>query len=129
MTSADKLQAIRGSIASGGGYWKERCMGELGYAFNLAKENGRFEAEVNNVIDCVYDKFIEDGAITKQTVLQMENDLAFIKDMAKEYSIICIGHAHIDMNWMWGMAETVSVTMDTFRTVLNLMKEYPEFFD
>ena len=28
---------------------------------------------------------------------------------------------------LWGYQETVTVTLDTFRTILNLMKEYPEF--
>ena len=45
---------------------------------------------------------------------------------AKAYRIHCIAHAHIDMNWMWGFQETVSVTVDTFRTVLDLMREYPD---
>ena len=31
------------------------------------------------------------------------------------------------MNWMWGYQETAAVTADTFRTVLDLMKEYPDF--
>ena len=31
------------------------------------------------------------------------------------------------MNWMWRYDETVQVTLDTFRTVLNLMKEFPQF--
>lgn len=31
------------------------------------------------------------------------------------------------MNWMWGFQETAAVTVDTFRTVLDLMREYPDF--
>jgi alpha-mannosidase len=31
------------------------------------------------------------------------------------------------MNWMWRFDETVAATLDTFRTMLNLMEEYPEF--
>jgi alpha-mannosidase len=34
-----------------------------------------------------------------------------------------VGHAHIDMNWMWGYDETASITLDTFRTMLDLMNE------
>jgi alpha-mannosidase len=30
------------------------------------------------------------------------------------------------MNWRWGYQETASVTVDTFRTILDLMKEYPD---
>ena len=45
----------------------------------------------------------------------------------KKYRLLMVGHAHIDMNWMWRYDETVSITLDTFRTVLNLMKEFPDF--
>jgi len=31
------------------------------------------------------------------------------------------------MNWMWGYQETAAITVDTFRTILDLMNEYPEF--
>jgi len=31
------------------------------------------------------------------------------------------------MNWMWGFDETVSITLSTFKTMLQLMKEYPDF--
>ena len=53
--------------------------------------------------------------------------LAPIAAMAKSYTIHCVGHAHIDMNWQWGWQETVAITLDTFRTVLGLMDEFPDF--
>lgn len=53
--------------------------------------------------------------------------LAPLAHRAKEYSITCVGHAHIDMNWMWSWPETVHVVNDTFSTVLNLMDEFPTF--
>jgi alpha-mannosidase len=31
------------------------------------------------------------------------------------------------MNYQWGYQETVSITTETFRTMLDLMKEYPDF--
>ncbi len=31
------------------------------------------------------------------------------------------------MNWMWRFDETVAITLDTFRTMLTLMTEYPAF--
>ena len=34
---------------------------------------------------------------------------------------------HIDMNWMWGFQETAALTVDTFRTMLELMERYPDF--
>ncbi|NLB40945.1 MAG: alpha-mannosidase, partial [Clostridiales bacterium] len=50
-----------------------------------------------------------------------------LSSVAKNFRLLCVAHAHIDMNWMWGYAETVAVTLDTFRTMLNLMNEYPDF--
>lgn len=46
---------------------------------------------------------------------------------AKEFTVYCVGHAHIDMNWMWGWQETVATTNDTFTTVVKLLSEYPSF--
>ena len=45
----------------------------------------------------------------------------------KDYTVHLIGHAHIDMNWLWLWPETVDVCKNTFRTVTNLLGEYPEF--
>ncbi len=47
---------------------------------------------------------------------------------AKSHTVYLAGHAHIDMNWMWSWPETVNVTIDTFRTMLELMGEFPEFY-
>lgn len=41
--------------------------------------------------------------------------------------VTLVGHAHIDMNWLWEMAETRKVVHDTFRQVLAFMREYPDF--
>jgi alpha-mannosidase len=50
-----------------------------------------------------------------------------IGEVAKEYTLLCVSHAHIDMNWMWSWPETVAVTHDTFQTMLALMDEFPDF--
>jgi alpha-mannosidase len=60
-------------------------------------------------------------------VAEAEALLAPLGPTAKRYTIHCVGHAHIDMNWMWSWPETVAVTNDTFLTVLRLMDEFPDF--
>ncbi|MFH1567737.1 MAG: glycoside hydrolase family 38 C-terminal domain-containing protein [Gemmatimonadota bacterium] len=62
-----------------------------------------------------------------EAVGEAEALLAPIGKVAKKYTVHCAGHGHIDMNWMWSWPETVSVTIDTFITVLKLMEEFPEF--
>ncbi len=39
-----------------------------------------------------------------------------------------VGHAHIDLSWLWPRSETIhEVCPLTFRNVLNLMDQYPDF--
>ncbi|MBI1171175.1 alpha-mannosidase [bacterium] len=42
-------------------------------------------------------------------------------------SIALTGHAHIDLAWLWPMAETRRKGVRVFHTVLQLMKQFPEF--
>lgn len=45
----------------------------------------------------------------------------------KEYTVDLIGHAHIDMNWLWLWPETVDVCKNTFSTMINIMNDHPDF--
>ncbi len=58
---------------------------------------------------------------------EAEAALAPLATVAKDYALLCVGHAHIDMNWLWSWPETVALTHDTFRTMLTLMDEFPGF--
>ena len=69
----------------------------------------------------------EELQVLRDSVGEAEAILAPLGEAAKSYVVHCVGHAHIDMNWMWSWPETVAVTHDTFGTVLKLMDEYPEF--
>lgn len=57
---------------------------------------------------------------------QAEAILAPIGKVAKEYTIHCCGHAHIDMNWTWPLAETIATAHDTYTTLDKLMGSFPE---
>ena len=70
---------------------------------------------------------VSGGDSVEAAVLAAELLLAPIAPAAKGYTLHCVGHAHIDMNWQWGWAETVATTCDTVRTVLALMDEFPAF--
>ena len=48
-----------------------------------------------------------------------------VSDM-KALNLHLVGHAHIDMNWLWLWPETVDVCKNTFGTMIKLMDEYPE---
>ncbi len=42
-------------------------------------------------------------------------------------TVIGIGHAHIDMAWLWRLSHTREKAARTFATVLHLMEAYPEY--
>ncbi len=46
---------------------------------------------------------------------------------ASAQTIAAMGHAHIDVAWLWPLAETVRKCGRTFSNVLELMERYPEF--
>ncbi|SDX67632.1 alpha-mannosidase [Paenibacillus sp. CF384] len=113
---------------SGRNEWNDRILSQLVFAQELSKVNGlKYDAVIASTLDYIEQRIVEDGAIVKQAALEAEGMLQSLAADAKSYDVIAVSHAHIDMNWMWGWDETVSVTIDTFRTMLNLMEEYPEF--
>ena len=111
----------------GGGPWADRIYAELGYAAALSSANGRIYDElVEKAANTLIDEATKvGGVVTVDAAKAAEAVLMPLSEKAKSYKVHCISHAHIDMNWMWGFQETASVTVDTFRTVLDLMKEFP----
>ena len=109
-------------------YWSRRAAAELQYAVNVSRaKGGVYDTLVRETLDFLLSAAKEKGAVTKAAVLAAEERLAPMTADAKAFKVRCVGHAHIDMNWMWGLQETAAVTVDTFRTMLQLMREYPAF--
>jgi len=46
----------------------------------------------------------------------------------KKYCSYLIGHAHIDMNWLWDWENTLDTARRTFIQVERFMDKYPEFY-
>lgn len=44
-----------------------------------------------------------------------------------DITVNCIGHTHIDVAWLWTLAQTREKAQRSFATVINLMKQYPEY--
>ena len=44
-----------------------------------------------------------------------------------DVTVHCVGHTHIDVAWLWTLAVTREKVGRSFATVLNLMKEYPDY--
>ena len=52
--------------------------------------------------------------------------LSKASETAKEFKVHLIGHAHIDMNWLWPWKNTVDTVRNTFKTMVNLMERHPD---
>jgi len=45
----------------------------------------------------------------------------------KNQSVAAIGHAHLDIAWLWDVPQAIKKAARTFSNVLRLMEDYPEF--
>ncbi len=45
----------------------------------------------------------------------------------RDQTVVLVGHAHLDMNWLWTEGETVQCAHDTFRQVMRFFDEFPQF--
>jgi alpha-mannosidase len=53
--------------------------------------------------------------------------LEAVRPWLQQFTIRAVGNSHIDMAWLWPWTETVEVVRNTFQSVLDLMREYPDF--
>lgn len=126
MTYLEKLLCVDSMRKSG--KYASRIASELCYLDGISKIKGGDEVcrKIEKALDFLLLKIDEDGVITKSACLEAEEMLSDLSPLAKSFTALFLSHAHIDMNWMWGYNETASITVDTFRTVLDLMREYPD---
>lgn len=105
-----------------------RILGEIEFAIRLSEVNdAKYDADIEKALDYLSAQIDADGVLTNSACMEAEKMLLVMAEAAKEYKLILAGHAHIDMNWMWSWHETVAATLATFRTMLAIMDEYPDF--
>ncbi|MBO5070990.1 MAG: alpha-mannosidase, partial [Roseburia sp.] len=105
-----------------------RILAELEFVMHLSEANeGAYDTLLEKALDYLLDCMKQQGVLTNQACEAAEDILMPVSQAAKEYKVILAAHAHIDMNWMWSYNETVAVTLATFRSVLNIMDQYPDF--
>ena len=66
------------------------------------------------------------GAFERKLGELKEALLAGVPDRKGDTAYL-VGHAHIDMNWLWTWRETVQSCQDTFRQAVAFMREFPDF--
>ena len=109
------------------GYWGERIAAQLKIAQEIVEIDASLEKDLERAVAFIKGQYKAQKCVTEADVKQAEEYLSLIGKRAKEYEVLLAAHAHIDMNWMWGHDETVALTVATMRTMLTLLREYPDF--
>lgn len=63
----------------------------------------------------------------QEAAASLSHDLAGLQILETKPTVNAIGHSHIDMAWMWQSRHTREKARRTFSTMLNLMRQFPEF--
>ncbi|WP_422662057.1 alpha-mannosidase [Pannus brasiliensis] len=61
-----------------------------------------------------------------RSLQSLRESLQPLAEPIKKRTFHLLGHAHLDMAWLWPLAETWDVARRTFQSVLTLQKDYPE---
>ncbi len=105
-----------------------RIVSELEFLGRIpgAAQSDRAEAVIDACVR-VSDAVAAADGVTPEVCFEVEQRLSSFAAESKRLTLHCVGHAHLDMNWMWGYDETVVIVMETMRTALRLLEEYPAF--
>ncbi|WP_225048301.1 alpha-mannosidase [Lacticaseibacillus kribbianus] len=90
--------------------------------------------EYQKLLDRVLRRFVWGNQtleeITATASLGLADVQAFVaahEGQDKQFKISAIGHAHIDVAWLWRLRHTREKTARTFATALALMNEHPDY--
>ncbi|PZO20029.1 MAG: alpha-mannosidase [Leptolyngbya foveolarum] len=62
----------------------------------------------------------------QQSLSELRRKLLSFSSALKQRQIQCVGHAHLDMAWLWPISDTWDAAERTFKSILNLQKDFPE---
>jgi alpha-mannosidase len=63
----------------------------------------------------------------EQSLLQLRSkNVQSFSSQIKQRQIYLVGHAHLDLAWLWAISETMEVAARTFTSVIQLQSEYPQ---
>ncbi|HEY4843155.1 MAG TPA: glycoside hydrolase family 38 C-terminal domain-containing protein [Terriglobales bacterium] len=94
------------------------------YEEGRAERQQQLDAAVNAIDFTPLDK--GDQAAFDASLRAAQAKLQSLNPWLKQFTVRAIGNSHIDMAWLWPWTETVEVVRNTFQSVLDLMREYPD---
>jgi len=95
------------------------------YEAGRAERQLQLDEAVKGIDFSALDK--NDQAGFDASLRQAQSNLQPLNAWLKQFTVRAVGNSHIDMAWLWPWTETVEVVRNTFQSVLDLMREYPDF--
>lgn len=69
---------------------------------------------------------VSDRISFNQSLESLRNSLSIFSSNLKKHTLFLLGHAHLDLAWLWDTEETWRAAERTFKSVLNLQRDFPE---
>jgi alpha-mannosidase len=69
---------------------------------------------------------LSSAASFQSTLAQLRHSLQPLSTWIKQRTIHCLGHAHLDLAWLWPIDDTWAAAENTFKSVLQLQQEFPD---
>jgi len=95
------------------------------YEDGRAERQQQLDTAVNAIDVAALDR--GDQSAFDASLQQAQTKLELLNPWLKQFTVHAVGNSHIDMAWLWPWTETVEVVRNTFQSVLDLMREYPDF--
>ncbi len=95
------------------------------YETGRGERTAQLEAAIKAVDLSALDR--GDQVAFDESLRNAQAELQVLSPWLKGFTIRAVGNSHIDMAWLWSWTETVEVVHNTFRSALDLMREYPDF--
>jgi alpha-mannosidase len=67
------------------------------------------------------------GVQAAAMLVDARGPLLALVSLTRQYAVTYVGHAHIDMNWLWTWPETIDVCHRTWDSAMKLMDQFPDF--
>lgn len=102
---------------------------QVRFAFKLAEDKGNvFREYAARALTLLDPDAIEkrDWNRLLADIKRGEKELEPFRKYARRFRVHLVGHAHIDMNWLWNYEDTIDVCLRDFKTVNKLMEKYPD---
>ncbi|NET47843.1 MAG: alpha-mannosidase, partial [Merismopedia sp. SIO2A8] len=82
--------------------------------------------QVANTADALLWERVGDRQSFDKSMAQMRQSLLPLSGWIKQRVIKLLGHAHLDLAWLWPIPETWEVAQRTFESALQLQQDYPD---